>query len=246
MNMFNLQIAQTVGTVAFDDNQIPEINFRPYNLLGDLTKPVHRTSARVLPGKKRKREARILKAASLLFARQGYSETSIEAIALRADVAVGTVYNYFQSKPALLKHVLASGRSESLRVSSALAKDPPGDPVEAISQLLIAQMRGANRHDKELWRVIHATAAIEPEEFGLDYFLVKEQFKDHITLLLNTLRDRGQLQHDINIEIAAKTIKYIASEVFRRYVIDDHRNLESAISELKLMMNFIVGLAIVD
>jgi AcrR family transcriptional regulator len=214
--------------------------------LGDLAKSASRTGPRVLPGKKRKREARILKAASLLFARQGYNETSIEAIALRADVAVGTVYNYFQSKPALLQHVLASGRSESLHTSAAIAKDPPADPVEAISELLIAQMRGANRHDKELWRVIHATAALEPEAFGLDYFMIKEQFKDHITILLSTLRDRGQLRRDIDTEIAAKTIKYIASEVFRRYVIDDHSSLESAISEMKAMMNFVVGLAITD
>ena len=209
-------------------------------------KTAPRTGTRVLPAKKRKREARILEAASQLFARQGYNETSIEAIALRANVAVGTVYNYFENKPALLTHVLASGRSESLRVSAALAKDPPQGPVEAISQLLIAQMRGANRHDKELWRVIHATAALEPEAFGLDYFLVKEQFKDHITILLGTLRDRGQLRGDINIDVAAKTIKYISSEVFRRYVVDDHSSIENAISELKAMMNFVVGLAITE
>ena len=46
----------------------------------------------MLPGKKRKRESRILKAAALLFTRHGYHETSVEAIAFRADVAVGTVY----------------------------------------------------------------------------------------------------------------------------------------------------------
>ncbi len=224
----------------------PQNNNRSCDFLDDLAKTAPRSGTRVLPGKKRKREARILKAASLLFTRQGYNDTSIEAIAQRADVAVGTVYNYFQSKPALLQHVLASGRSESLRVSAALATDPPEDPVEAITELLIAQMRGANRHDKELWRVIHATAALEPAEFGLDYFMVKEQFKDHITILLGTLRDRGRLRVDIDIDAAAKSIKYIASEVFRRYVIDDDTSLETAIGDLKAMMKFVVGLAAVD
>lgn len=214
--------------------------------MSDPAKIASRTGTRVLPGKKRKREARILKAASLLFARHGYYETSIESIAFRADVAVGTVYNYFRSKPALLQRVLASGRSESLRASAAIAEAPPSDPIEAVSQLLIAQMQGANRHDKELWRVIHATAALEPDEFGLDYFLVKEQFRDHISILLTTLRERGELRPNINTEIAAKTIKYIASEVFRRYVIDDHNSLEDAITELKAMLKFVVGLAVTD
>ena len=199
----------------------------------------------MLPGKKRKREARILKAASLLFTRHGYHETSVEAIAFRADVAVGTVYNYFQSKPVLLLHVLASGRSESLRASAAIAEGPPADPVEAVSELLIAQMRGANRHDKELWRVIHATAALEPDAFGLDYFMVKDQFRDHISILLNTLRDRGQLRRDIDTDVAAKTIKYVASEVFRRYVINDNSSLEDAADELNAMLKFVVGLAVI-
>ena len=64
--------------------------------------------------------------------------------------------------------------------------------------------------------------------------------------MLSTLCDRDQLRRDIDIDVTAKTIKYIASEVFRRYVGDDHSSLESAISELKTMMEFVVGLAVVD
>ena len=80
--------------------------------------------------------------------------------------------------------------------------------------------------------------------FGLDYFMVKEQFRDHISILLNTLRDRGQLRPDIDTDVAAKTIKYVASEVFRRYVIDDNSSLEDATDELNAMLKFVVGLAV--
>lgn len=211
--------------------------------MAEKVKSTPRAATGVLPEKKRKREARIVQSASDLFARDGYNETSIEAIARRADVAVGTVYNYFQNKPALLMRVLTSGRSESLQASAALANAPPDDPVEAVYQLVYAQMHGANRHDKKLWRVIHATAALEPEAFGLDYFIGKEQFTDHIIQLLETLRDRGQTQEDINIEAAAKTIKYVASEVFRRYVANDCISIEDAAIDLKSMIKFIVGQA---
>jgi AcrR family transcriptional regulator len=200
----------------------------------------HRANG-VLPEKKRKREARIVQAATDLFARDGYAETSIEAIAGRADVAVGTVYNYFQNKPALLMRVLTSGRSRSLEASAAVASAPPDDPVEAIYQLVAAQMHGANRHDKTLWRVIHATAALEPEAFGLHYLSGKEQFTSHIVKLLETLRDRGQLEAKIDVPVAAKTVKYVASEVFRRYVADDEMSIDDAAIELKSIIRFTIG-----
>jgi len=214
--------------------------------LADKLKSMPRQATGVLPEKKRRREARIVKSASDLFARDGYNDTSIEAIARRADVAVGTVYNYFQNKPALLMRVLTSGRFESLQASAALANAPTDDPVEAVYRLVYAQMLGANRHDKELWRVIHATAALEPEAFGLDYFIGKEQFTDHIIQLLHTLQDRGQTQKNIDIQVVAKTIKYIASEVFRRYVANDHIAIDDAARDLKSMIGFIVGRAVKD
>jgi AcrR family transcriptional regulator len=212
--------------------------------VAEQTKSKPRRTARVLPEKKRKREARIIDSASKLFSCQGYAETSIEAIAQQADVAVGTVYNYFQNKPALLMRVLTNGRSQSLIASAALAEDPPNGPVEAMFQLVSAQMHGANRHEKELWRVIHATAALEPEAFGQEYFLGKEQFTNFIVQLLETLRGRDQLPKNADIKTISKTIKYVASEVFRRYVADDHISFDDARDDLKSMIEFIMNAAV--
>lgn len=209
--------------------------------MAESKKPLRDRPAGVLPEKKRRREARIVAAASELFAGRGYGETSIEAIARQADVAVGTVYNYFQSKPALLMRVLTTGRADSVSSSTALVKAPPDDPVEAVHRLVMAQMRGAMRHDKRLWRVIHGTAALEPEAFGREYFLGKEQFKGFIVELLEALRDRGRIAQGADVEAAALTVKYVASEVFRRYVVDDYPTIEEAEADLRTMIEFIVG-----
>jgi len=48
----------------------------------------------------------ILDAAFNLFARRGYAETTIDAIAQAADVAPETVYAAFGNKPALLRNLL--------------------------------------------------------------------------------------------------------------------------------------------
>lgn len=75
--------------------------------------------------KAEKRE-RILGAASDLFSEQGYAATTTQAVAARADVAVGTVFQYAATKPELLMMVmntrlaegLGSGRSGVARIRS--------------------------------------------------------------------------------------------------------------------------------
>ncbi len=59
--------------------------------------------------RQREREKRyqtIFKAAERLFAKQGYHKTSMEQIANRAEVSVGTVYFYFKNKEDLLVHLI--------------------------------------------------------------------------------------------------------------------------------------------
>lgn len=56
---------------------------------------------------KREREERILDAAAAVFARKGYHQATIREIADLADVADGTIYNYFDNKFDLLIGILA-------------------------------------------------------------------------------------------------------------------------------------------
>jgi AcrR family transcriptional regulator len=56
---------------------------------------------------KLEREQRILDTAAVVFAQHGYHQTTIRDIAQRADVADGTIYNYFDSKFDLLLAIMA-------------------------------------------------------------------------------------------------------------------------------------------
>ena len=70
---------------------------------------------------KQQRERRIVKAAEKLFARKGYAEVAMEDVAASAGLAVGTIYNYFPSKSALL---LAIVRSETESLLARGREDP--------------------------------------------------------------------------------------------------------------------------
>lgn len=56
---------------------------------------------------KARTRARILRAATALFAKHGYRQTSVEEVAREAGVAKGTVYVHFATKNELLLHAIA-------------------------------------------------------------------------------------------------------------------------------------------
>lgn len=58
---------------------------------------------------KREKESLILDTAIILFSENGFKNTSMEAIAKKAMVSKGNLYNYFDSKEALLRAVLKNG-----------------------------------------------------------------------------------------------------------------------------------------
>ncbi|XVX20033.1 TetR family transcriptional regulator [Actinomycetota bacterium] len=89
--------------------------------------------------KAEKRE-RILCAASDLFSEQGYAATATQAVAARADVAVGTVFQYAATKPELLMMVVnerLGQRLGSARTGVARIRTPH-KAVLALAEPLLA------------------------------------------------------------------------------------------------------------
>ncbi len=58
---------------------------------------------------KQKKESLIIETAILLFSENGFKNTSMESIAKKTKVSKGNLYNYFDSKEALLRAVLRYG-----------------------------------------------------------------------------------------------------------------------------------------
>jgi AcrR family transcriptional regulator len=77
--------------------------------------PNSQTGSKVLPLRARLREETnkaILQAAEQVFGSQGLAGARMEDIAARAGVAVGTLYNHFHDRDALLSDLIASRRRD--------------------------------------------------------------------------------------------------------------------------------------
>src|SRR5512139_3569057 len=104
----------------------------------------------------------IVAAAKALFLEQGYTGTTIEAIAGRADVAVSTVYAVFGSKRGILRAIRSAWHERS-HIREVTYGDP-GDagPVERLEQLAQAT-RQQWETGVEVIAIYNGAAAADPE-----------------------------------------------------------------------------------
>ena len=116
----------------------------------------------------RRTQRAILDAAAAEFGEKGFHESSIVSITIRAGVALGSFYTYFESKEALFKALVAdmSGRVRD-HVAPVLGAYA-GDAVEAEGVALEAFLRFA-RANKEIYRIIDEAEFADPESYRAHY-----------------------------------------------------------------------------
>src|SRR5579862_4454081 len=120
------------------------------------------SSLAAVPGRrqlqKQDRERRILAAARSLFDRNGYAKTSMEDVAERAGLAVGTLYNYFRSKDDLLLAIMRREADRLLRIAEGIVADPPDDAVVAIAAMADLFVESISADERMLWRELFAAS----------------------------------------------------------------------------------------
>jgi AcrR family transcriptional regulator len=102
---------------------------------------------------KREREAQILDAAAAVFAAKGFHQATIREIAERADVADGTIYNYFDNKTDLLIGIMA--RLAGLeRLPGELMQGLEGNPREFFALTIRHRMDRIQEGERMLQAVL--------------------------------------------------------------------------------------------
>ncbi len=129
--------------------------------------------------------SRILTAARDVFAEEGY-DASMEAIAMRAEVGVGTLYRRFPNKADLLNAVVGAAHERNQQIAEAVLADvPPGDGVFEFLRRCIAF--------PSCWRATISAPPWRSKGTGL------EKLAPLLRLILDRSQQAGTVRSDVDV-----------------------------------------------
>ena len=118
---------------------------------------------------------RLLEAAELVFAEQGYHEASIVKITERAGIGLGTFYLYFDSKQAIFE-ALVLDLNRRVRHSMSEAMEGASGRLEAERAGFAGFFRFTAEHPA-LYRVVREAEFVSPEVLRLHYTRIVEGYE---------------------------------------------------------------------
>lgn len=172
--------------------------------------------------KKQRRHERIMDVALDAFNSKGILNTTMLEIADRAEVAVGTLYNYFPSKNALLIGIMEQKMRASWDIDLQRIVDlyrTEGDPAEIVKRLVLEVVRTILVLTKQNWRemlsaLFSSSSRAELERgIGLDMEAVEK-----LGRMIGDLQRRGLIRGDARANTMAIHLYSIIAFQFLSYV----------------------------
>jgi AcrR family transcriptional regulator len=161
-------------------------------------RPTERTEAR-----KAATRERILEAALAQVADGGYASASVQAVAARADVAVGTVYRHFPSKGELFAQVFTSASQRELDVVTEVSAADGRPAAERVAAAVDAFCRRALAGPVFAYALIAEPVdpAVEIERLRL-----RRGYRDAFARVLVDGVEAGELRHHDSATVAAAIV----------------------------------------
>jgi TetR/AcrR family fatty acid metabolism transcriptional regulator len=163
-----------------------------------------------------KRES-ILRAATRVFARNGYFNSKVADIARAAGVADGTVYLYFKSKEEILHSIFDQNMAEAIAAGRKLIAKLR-DPREKLRRIAVLHLErlGADRDLAIVFQVELRGSTKFMQEFSA------AGFAEYLGLLRATLEEgqrAGVFRKDLSAKLAAKILFGALDEMATNWII---------------------------
>jgi len=130
---------------------------------------------------------KLLEAAAQEFGQRGYHEAAINGITVRAGVALGTFYTYFESKEEVFRALVRDmSRATRAHVAEAV-KDAP-DRLAAERMGLTAFIAFTRRHP-ELYRIVEEAQFVAEDVYREHYLTFVDGYRRN----LSAARSRGEI-----------------------------------------------------
>lgn len=168
-----------------------------------------------------KREA-ILRAATEVFARNGYFNSKVADIAREAGVADGTVYLYFKSKEEILHSIFDRSMDEAIAEGRRQLDSitDPRERLKKIAQLHLERM-GADRDLAVVFQVELRGSMKFMEEFS-----AARGFSEYLGLIRETFEEgqrAGLFRKELNAKVVAKILFGALDEMATNWILSKRR-----------------------
>jgi AcrR family transcriptional regulator len=182
---------------------------------------------------------RIKKAALELFVSKGFDETTTREIAARADVAMGTVFNYAETKRDLLFLIVNEDLEDCILRASA-SVDPKAP--------LLANLLSALRIHYEYFArnpVVSRAALREMYfyQFGKQserFLATRDKLRSLLTRLIAQAMKDGQIKSAEAPDIVAQIIFAVYQVDIRLWLSGDKQKIETGIDELRRKLEIVM------
>lgn len=161
----------------------------------------------------------IVDAAEVSFGEIGYDATSMEAIALSAGVSVGTVYNYFGTKSAILAATVTRQMNEVMNEAPDRLDLGALDPVDALMPVVAVYLSAMIAYGPDILKEL-LRAGFDPAQSELlaDLVSADEQILRQLSESLHVMRSRDLFSPDIDVDAAAFLIYSIVAVALMAFV----------------------------
>jgi AcrR family transcriptional regulator len=159
----------------------------------------------------------ILLAARRVLVEEGYEGASTNRIAQVAGVSVGSLYQYFPSKEAIVEALVEAHLSEIMTVVSRGLAEVATAPLDEAARRLVAIMIDVHRVEPELHRVLDARRS-------------RIESNDHVRTVNQTIRllvraylaeRRHELRSDLDLDLATFLINELVETAAHKAVIEE-------------------------
>jgi AcrR family transcriptional regulator len=184
----------------------------------------------------------ILDAALAVFRKSGFDGATMDDVAARAEVSVGTAYGYFSTKENLLLGLVARHRFIGAALRRPLVDKPASDAVQAMvayeESVLDASLR---TFDRSVWKHVQSAWMLQGQSgmgklIGeMERRLIKER-----TEILHALKERGAMSPDLPIGEIAEILHAAGLLHWERYLADEYSTIDEAKEAIRRLVRLIV------
>lgn len=179
--------------------------------------------------KKEETRQKIMNVAIALFKQRGIEGTTMEQIALEADIAKGTLYHYFPSKEFIIhQYIQRSFQVKYVERVQRLREEP--DTRSRLTMLFGELMEGVQAQNQifdhfMLFRIQEMVSLHQPENIKSGLYRLGQ-------VIIQLGQESGEIRSDISTTILEELVEFAFVEIVKAYYLDPpHFNGAEMISQ---------------